>query len=239
MVRFRKAGGFFGIHCSGSSGKAACSCERRVPRPSSGYQGEGCGSARNHRKLRIRSLVQRRAARRRGDLRERYASFLSCNVPFLFSSKQQECSRESSRFSEIIRLPQQVADRPVGSPRCEVEMEARYALALLAFVAGCQSDAAVRNKPPMESYKSSKSADAAVTCLIPSLAEHYKAISPQRFIAQTIAPGSEYDVSRPTASSTVTIPTRSTSRRQAPARRSRSTKGRPCCQASQLRFSPA
>lgn len=73
-------------------------------------------------------------------------------------------------------------------------MEARYALALLAFVAGCQSDAAVRNKPPMESYKSSKSADAAVTCLIPSLAEHYKAISPQRFIAQTIAPGSEYDV---------------------------------------------
>ncbi|WP_143348332.1 hypothetical protein [Ensifer adhaerens] len=73
-------------------------------------------------------------------------------------------------------------------------MKARYALALLAIVAGCQSDASVRSKPPMESYKSSKSADAAVTCLIPSLAEHYKAISQQRFVAQTIAPGSEYDV---------------------------------------------
>ncbi|MDQ0320008.1 hypothetical protein QO002_002146 [Pararhizobium capsulatum DSM 1112] len=64
----------------------------------------------------------------------------------------------------------------------------------ILIVAGCQSDATVRSNAPMENFKSSKSADAAVTCLVPSLAQHYKAVSPQRFVAQTIAPGKEYDV---------------------------------------------
>lgn len=75
-------------------------------------------------------------------------------------------------------------------------MQKLKALVLIAAaaLAGCQSDATVRSKPPMESFKSSKSADAAVECLIPSLAAHYKAISPQRFVAQTIAPGKEYDI---------------------------------------------
>lgn len=67
------------------------------------------------------------------------------------------------------------------------------AIALLAL-AGCQSDASVRSKPPMDTFTSSKSADAAVACLIPSLQQNYKAISPQRFVAQTINPGKEYDI---------------------------------------------
>lgn len=46
----------------------------------------------------------------------------------------------------------------------------------------------------MQSFSSSKSADAAVTCLIPSLQENYKAIGAQRFVAQTLAPGKEYDI---------------------------------------------
>ncbi|WP_156899515.1 hypothetical protein [Pleomorphomonas koreensis] len=33
-----------------------------------------------------------------------------------------------------------------------------------------------------------------VSCLIGSLQQHYRAISPQRFVAQTIAPGAEYDI---------------------------------------------
>lgn len=62
------------------------------------------------------------------------------------------------------------------------------------LVAGCQSDASVRSKAPAQSYQSTRSADAAVECLIAALAANYKAISAQRFIAQTIAPGKEYDV---------------------------------------------
>ena len=70
----------------------------------------------------------------------------------------------------------------------------RYAVLALLVLAGCQSDATVRSKPPMQSFSSSKSADAAVTCLIPSLQENYKAIGAQRFVAQTLAPGKEYDI---------------------------------------------
>jgi hypothetical protein len=46
----------------------------------------------------------------------------------------------------------------------------------------------------MESFKTSKTPDAAVACLIPSLTSNYQAISKQRFVAQTIAPGKEYDI---------------------------------------------
>lgn len=64
------------------------------------------------------------------------------------------------------------------------------------LLAGCQTDADVRSKPPLNTFSSSKSADAAVTCLIPSLGKTYSAAAPSnfRFVAQTIAPGSEYDV---------------------------------------------
>jgi hypothetical protein len=67
-------------------------------------------------------------------------------------------------------------------------------LVSISLIAGCQSDASVRSKPPTQSYQSSRSADAAVGCLIPALAANYKAMSAQRFVAQTIAPGKEYDV---------------------------------------------
>lgn len=73
-------------------------------------------------------------------------------------------------------------------------MRKAAALIALSALAGCQSDATVRSKPPIDSFKSSKSADAAVECLIPSITANYKAISPQRFVAQTIAPGKEYDI---------------------------------------------
>ncbi|MXN46052.1 hypothetical protein GR138_12710 [Shinella kummerowiae] len=70
----------------------------------------------------------------------------------------------------------------------------RYAMLPLLVLAGCQSDASVRSKPPLQSFSSGKTPDAAVTCLIPSLQENYKAIGAQRFVAQTLAPGKEYDV---------------------------------------------
>lgn len=68
--------------------------------------------------------------------------------------------------------------------------------AACALLAGCQSDAQVRSKPPLQAYNSSKSADAAVTCLIPALANSWNAAAIQnsRFVAQTIAPGNEYDI---------------------------------------------
>ncbi|MBY5442731.1 MULTISPECIES: hypothetical protein [Rhizobium] len=69
-------------------------------------------------------------------------------------------------------------------------------LAACALLAGCQTDAQVRSKPPLQTFASSKSADAAVTCLIPALSQSWNAAAIQnsRFVAQTIAPGSEYDI---------------------------------------------
>lgn len=67
-------------------------------------------------------------------------------------------------------------------------------LPVIVSIAGCQADADVRSKSPLESYFSKKTPDQAVSCLNYSLAEHYKAISKQRFTAQTISPGTEYDV---------------------------------------------
>lgn len=67
-------------------------------------------------------------------------------------------------------------------------------LAFCSVVMGCQSDASVRSAPPMDNFHTSKSPDAAVTCLIPSLAQNYEAVQKQRFVAQTIAPGKEYDI---------------------------------------------
>ncbi len=66
----------------------------------------------------------------------------------------------------------------------------------IALLAGCQTDAQVRSKPPLQTFTSSKSADAAVTCLIPALAQSWNAAAIQnsRFVAQTIAPGNEYDI---------------------------------------------
>ncbi len=69
-------------------------------------------------------------------------------------------------------------------------------LAACTLLAGCQTDAQVRSKPPLQAYNSGKSADAAVTCLIPALSSSWNAVAVQnlRFVAQTIAPGSEYDI---------------------------------------------
>lgn len=69
-------------------------------------------------------------------------------------------------------------------------------LAVSALLAGCQTDAQVRSKPPLQTFTSSKTADAAVTCLIPALSQSWNAVAIQnsRFVAQTIAPGSEYDI---------------------------------------------
>ncbi|MBB2794436.1 UNVERIFIED_ORG: hypothetical protein GGD58_003306 [Rhizobium pisi] len=66
----------------------------------------------------------------------------------------------------------------------------------LALLAACQTDAQVRSKPPLQTYTSSKSADAAVTCLIPALSQSWNAVAIQnsRFVAQTISPGNEYDI---------------------------------------------
>lgn len=74
-------------------------------------------------------------------------------------------------------------------------MKSYFALfALVCLLSSCQTDAQVRSAPPLDQYHSPKSPDAAVTCLIPSLAEHYEAIQQQRFVAQTIAPSKEYDI---------------------------------------------
>ncbi|AHG47906.1 hypothetical protein RLEG12_18775 [Rhizobium leguminosarum bv. trifolii CB782] len=69
-------------------------------------------------------------------------------------------------------------------------------LIAIALLAGCQTDAQVRSKPPLQSFTSSKSADAALTCLIPALAQSWNAVAIQnsRFVAQTISPGNEYDI---------------------------------------------
>ncbi|MBX5293083.1 hypothetical protein HJB96_09020 [Rhizobium sp. NLR15a] len=69
-------------------------------------------------------------------------------------------------------------------------------LIAIALLAGCQTDAQVRSKPPLQAFTSSKSADAAVTCLIPALAQSWNAVAIQnsRFVAQTISPGNEYDI---------------------------------------------
>lgn len=67
-------------------------------------------------------------------------------------------------------------------------------LTSVAVLAGCQSDAQVRSGAPLRSYSSNKAPDDAVACLIPSLQRNYKAIQAQRFVAQTINPGKEYDI---------------------------------------------
>jgi hypothetical protein len=75
-------------------------------------------------------------------------------------------------------------------------MRKSFAIGCLVLLAGCQTDAQVRSKPLIASYQSTKGADAAVTCLIPSLAKTWNGVAIQntRFVAQTIAPGSEYDI---------------------------------------------
>ncbi|MGO6684201.1 hypothetical protein [Rhizobium leguminosarum] len=69
-------------------------------------------------------------------------------------------------------------------------------LLAVASLSGCQTDAQVRSKPPLQTFASSKSADAAVTCLIPALAQSWNAVAIQntRFVAQTISPTNEYDI---------------------------------------------
>ncbi|MGO6847973.1 hypothetical protein ACCS84_33135 [Rhizobium ruizarguesonis] len=66
----------------------------------------------------------------------------------------------------------------------------------VASLSGCQTDAQVRSKPPLQTFASSKSADSAVTCLIPALAQSWNAVAIQnsRFVAQTISPSNEYDI---------------------------------------------
>lgn len=75
-----------------------------------------------------------------------------------------------------------------------MKLRAYLGLVTVAILAGCQSDAQVRSSAPLRTYSSSKSPDAAVACLIPSLQSNYRAIQAQRFVAQTINPGKEYDI---------------------------------------------
>jgi hypothetical protein len=75
-----------------------------------------------------------------------------------------------------------------------MKLRAYVGLISVAILAGCQSDSQVRSAGPLGTYSSTKSPDAAVACLIPSLQSSYRAIEAQRFIAQTINPGKEYDI---------------------------------------------
>ncbi|WP_377299669.1 hypothetical protein [Rhizobium sp. SGZ-381] len=69
-------------------------------------------------------------------------------------------------------------------------------MAALLLASGCQSDAYVRSQPPLTTFTASRNVDATVTCLIPSLGKNLSAaaIGNFRFVAQVIAPGTEYDI---------------------------------------------
>ena len=74
----------------------------------------------------------------------------------------------------------------------------RVPLALLSvlYVAACSSDATIRSAAPLKSYVSKRGVDAMVSCLIPSLSQHYTAaaISNFRFVGQVLQPNVEYDI---------------------------------------------
>jgi hypothetical protein len=73
-------------------------------------------------------------------------------------------------------------------------MKVICSVVVAALAAGCASDFEVRSSPPEAIFVSAQNVDAAVTCLVGSLQRNYQALMTQRFVAQTIAPGAEYDI---------------------------------------------